>query len=299
MPDTKPLGNLPIDPPTAPEHPLPQGACDAHLHMLAKEAAFPLWEGRVEDPAEGSLQEWVARQRRHGATLGLGRTVVVHSILYGADNAVTLAAVAALGKDRARGIGLVRDGADPSELDALAAAGVMGIRLNYVHGGVLSWAGAKALAPALAARGMHIQMLLHTHQHMTEIADDLRDLPVPVCFDHMGWPDVSLGVDDPGFQTLCALLKDGLAWVKLSGAYRLARTPATVDPFAKALLDANDTRCVWGSDWPHIMLADAEQPDSGALLTQLIAWCGGSADRLHRVLVSNPEALYGFDPSRR
>ena len=40
---------------------------------------------------------------------------------------------------------LVRDG-DPSELDALAAAGVMGIRLNYVHGGVLSWAGAKALA---------------------------------------------------------------------------------------------------------------------------------------------------------
>ena len=108
---------------------------------------------------------------------------------------------------------------------------------------------------------------------------------------------MSLGVDDPGFQALCALLKDGLAWVKLgripAGAHACHSGPIC------SLLDANDTRCVWGSDWPHIMLADAEQPDSGALLTQLIAWCGGSADRLHRVLVSNPEALYGFDPSRR
>lgn len=273
---------------------LPDGACDAHIHMLADDAAFPLWAHRVEDPAPGRLADWVARYRTHADTLGIARTVVVHSILYGADNAVTKAAIAALGRDHARGIGLLSDGAAVSELDTLAEAGIVGLRLNYVHGGVLTFEGAQALAPALAERGMHLQMLVHTHMHMTEIAEVVRSLPVPVCFDHLGWPDTGLGVGDPGFQALCGLLADGKAWVKLSGSYRLARDPAQAAPFARAALAANPERCVWGSDWPHIMLADATRPSSTDLLESLFDWTDGDDAILRHVLVTGPETLYGF-----
>lgn len=285
------------DMPLAPHRPsraLPDGACDTHIHMLADDAAFPLWENRVEDPAPGRLADWLARYRAHADTLGIARTVVVHSILYGADNAVTKAAVAGLGRDRARGIGLLRDGAPETELDALAEAGIVGLRLNYVHGGVLSFEGAQALAPALAERGMHLQMLMHSHLHMAEIADAVRALPVPVCFDHLGWPETALGVEDPGFQSLCALLAEGKAWLKLSGSYRLSRDPAQVAPFARAALAANAERCLWGSDWPHIMLADATRPNSTDLLEQLFDWTDGCDATLRQVLVTGPQTLYGF-----
>ena len=180
---------------------LPPGACDTHVHMLADDARFPLWQGRVEDPAPGRLEDWVGRLRLHLDTLGLQRVVVVHSILYGGDNAVTLAALQALG-DRARGIGLVTDDANEADLDALAQAGIVGIRLNYVHGGILTWAGVKRLAPMLAERGMHVQMLMNAHRHMAELAEDVRRMPVPVVFDHIGWPDLAAGVAEPGFAAL-------------------------------------------------------------------------------------------------
>jgi predicted TIM-barrel fold metal-dependent hydrolase len=225
--------------------------------------------------------------------LGLSRGVVVHSILYGTDNRITLDAARALGPGY-RSICLVTDAATEAELDALAEAGCVGIRLNYVHGGVLSWAGAKGLAPRLAARRMHLQMLMNTHLHMAEIAADVAALPCPVVFDHLGWPDLSAGVAEPGFQALCGALAEGQAWVKLSGVYRLCDAPyAAADAFVAALVAANPERCLWGSDWPHIMLAEAQRPDSGALLNAFLrAVPDGGAQR--QILVENPARLYGI-----
>ena len=283
----------PADPPAAPGEVLPEGACDAHVHMVAG-SEFPLWEGRVEDPAEGDFDSWLARFDRHLKTLGFARTVIVHSILYGGDNRVTMEAVRRLGPDRARGIGLLPDGAGPKDLDAFRAAGLMGVRLNHVHGGLLSWDGARAMAPMLAERGMHLQMLLFAHAHLLEIVDDIRALPVPLVIDHMGWPDLSLGVSDPGFQALLRLLGDGHVHVKLSGVYRLCRAPfAEAAPFVEALVAANPEGCLWGSDWPHLMLADAEQPDAGHLLNAFLGMVSGEDDR-RRILVEAPERLFGF-----
>ena len=284
----------PVDPPTVPHTPLPPLACDAHVHMVAGPEDFPLWEGRVEDPAPGSWDTWIAQFERHLETLGFARTVIVHSILYGGDNSVTAETVQRLGTDRARGIGLVRDGVGDAELDALAASGLMGVRLNYVHGGLLTWAGARAMAPALAAREMHIQMLLFAHAHIAEIAEDIRALPVPLVIDHMGWPDLSRGLDDPGFQTLCALLAEGRIYVKLSGIYRLCNAPYDVAaPFVEALVAANPEHCLWGSDWPHLMLADAAQPDAGVLLNTFLDTVTSDAHR-QAILTEAPARLFRF-----
>lgn len=290
MPDL-PQAAPPVSTPTSPLARLPTGAVDAHVHMVADD--LPLWDGRVEDPAPGGLDTWIPRFEHHLATLGLERAVIVHSILYGGDNTITTETVRRMGA-RARAICLVTDDTTDAELDDLAAKGTAGIRLNYVHGGLLSWEGAKALAPRLAERGMHIQMLLHTHRHMLEIAEDIRALPVSVCLDHIGWPDLSLGLNEAGFQALLRLVGEGDVHVKLSGIYRVADAPYDAANAAVArLAEANPERCVWGSDWPHLMLADAKQPDAGVLLNAFLDAAPSEAAR-QAILVDTPTRLYGF-----
>ncbi len=289
-----PIASLPADPPSPPKERAPAGACDAHLHLVAAPGTYLLYDKRIEDPGAGDLDVWLGRYRRVMATIGTCRAVLVQSILYGTDNSLTTAAIAALGRDCTRGIGLVSDGAPETALDALAEDGFVGIRLNYVHGGVLSFDGATALAPALAARGMHLQMLVHTHQHLVDLEPALRTFPVPVVIDHLGWPNLSFGTADPGFQALCRLLAGGNVWVKLSGVYRVDLAGSGIaDPFVAALVAANAERCLWGSDWPHLMLGPAAMADAGQLLDAFHRAVPNTAHR-QRVLVDNPAALFGF-----
>ena len=156
-----PVAPMPVERPRWPSEPLPPDACDGHVHMVGGE--FPLWEGRVEDPGGGDLAYWLDRYRLYLKTLGFTRGVIVQSILYGTDNSVTAAAVEALGRDRFRGVGLVSDAAGDAALDGLVDQGFQAVRLNYVHGGVLSFDGVAAMAPMLAERGLHVQMLIQAN----------------------------------------------------------------------------------------------------------------------------------------
>jgi D-galactarolactone isomerase len=51
---------------------------------------------------------------------------------------------------------------------------------------------------------------------------------------------------------------------------------------------------VWGSNWPHPNEATA--PDDAVLFDLLAQWAPKEATR-HRILVENPETLYGFAKS--
>lgn len=280
----------------APEQRAPAGACDAHVHLLAGRGEFPLWEGRVENPAPGpDLDGWLDLFRKQLDVLGFSRGVIVHSILYGTDNSVTVEAVRRMGPGF-RGVGLLADDATEAQMDKFVAWHMAAVRLNYVHGGVLSWDGAKAMAPALAERGLHIQMLCHADQHMVDLADDVRRLGVDVVFDHIGWPKDALTPDSAGFQALCGLLAEGKAWVKLSALYRMCRAPYTeADPLVAALIAANPERCLWGSDWPHLMLAEAQMPQAADLLGAFDRVVPDSQTRA-QILVQNPATLFGFEP---
>lgn len=264
---------------------LPPGAADCHAHLIGDD--FALWDGRVEDPPPGPLDAWVARYRAHLDRLGFQRGVVVHSILYGADNAITVQACRLLGPGFA-GIGLITDDATGADLDALVAANIRGVRLNYVHGGVLSWAAMCRLAPALAERGLHVEMLAHSHLHLAEIAPQLARLPVDIVFDHCAWPDMAGLKNDPGQDALRRLLGAGRAWVKLSALYRFGGTADLL----RALVAANPERCLWGSDWPHLMLNGVAMPDAGALLNDALAAIDPARHRA--IFCDNPARLYGF-----
>lgn len=283
----------------APEIRAPDGACDAHVHLVAGMGEFDLWDGRVENPAQfddkqgPNLDEWLTLWRAQLDALGFSRGVIVHSILYGADNAVTVEAVRRMGVGF-KGVGLLVDGAAEADVAQMADWNMAAVRLNYVHGGVLSWDGVRAMAPMLKAHGMHVQMLMHAHLHMHELAEGVREMPVDVCFDHIGWPDLRLGAKDPGVQLLCQLLSEGKTWVKLSALYRMCDAPFdAADEIVATLVAANPERCLWGSDWPHLMLADAKMPVAAKLLDAFHRVVTDDATR-HRILVSNPAALYGF-----
>ncbi len=290
----KPEGLGPTERPKVPSTLPPRGACDAHVHMLGGRGDFKLWEGRPEDPPRGrGFDGWIDLLNTHLTTLEIDRVVLVHSILYGTDNTVTIEALRRLG-DKARGVGVIGDDGTEEKLDRLAEDRIRAIRFNHVQGGVISWEGVQRFAPMLAERGMHVEILIHAHEHLADLADGLRALPCPVVLDHMAWPDLSQGTDQPALGTLERLVGDGDVHAKISGVYRFAEAPwDAADALIERLARANPDRLLWGSDWPHVLLDGAPMPDAGQLLDAFFRAVTDS-DARQKILVDTPERLFDF-----
>ncbi len=93
------------------------------------------------------------------------------------------------------------------------------------------------------------------------------------------------------------MMDKGKTWMKLSGAYMDtnsgAPTYADKVAVAQAYIKAAPERVVWGSDWPHPTEKPEHKPNDATLFDLLTEWAPDAAQR-QRILVSNPEALYGF-----
>ena len=293
-------------PATAVNFDVPAGACDCHTHIHGDMREFPMFAGRVYTP-EPALPEEMAQLHK---ALRMQRVVIVTPSVYGTDNSATLWGMKARGNN-ARGVAVIDDKTPESELDAMARAGIRGIRINLATGGAAPDPAAarkrfQAAAERMQARRWHIQMYV-TLPVISSIKDLVLASPVPVVFDHFGRAQAALGVGQPGFADLVELLRSGKAYVKISGAYRVShQAPDFADaaPLAKALIAANPERIVWGTDWPHpnsepmpgIGPMDVRpffSIDDGRLLNQLPLWAPDAAVR-KQILVDNPTRLYGF-----
>ncbi len=284
---------------TAPEAALPSGACDCHTHVFGPPARFPFDPSRVYTPGEASLEDL----RRHQAALGLDRVVIVQPSPYGTDNGCTLDAVRHLG-EAARAVAVVSPGLPKAALDLLHHQGVRGIRLNLETAGEHDPAVAarrlRAAAEQVAPFGWHVQ-IYSSLEVIAACHDVLRELPVPVVVDHFGRAMAANGPSQPGFDLLLDLVRRGSVWVKLSAAHRIAPSPEDAGPIATALIAANKTRLVWGSDWPHpggvrgnVKQIEKFNPvDDGLALQRLRRWAGDEAT-FRAILVDNPARLYGF-----
>lgn len=285
---------------TPPAFRAPPGACDSHAHVFGPFDRFPLADDRSYTPAAYPAEAFIA----HLDALGLTRGVLVTASASGtgAGNAVVVDALRRY-PTRLRGIAVPAPDTTDAELDAWHEAGVRGVRINLyqVDGHAVYRNGVgidvlEAIAPRLRERGWHAQIWIHAPD-LVELGPRLTALRLPLVVDHMGRMSTARGVGDPGFQTLCAMLAEGVAWTKVSGADRINPGCAPyyeVDPFAAALLKANPDQVVWGSDWPHINYFEPHwMPDDGVLLNLLARWLPDEAAR-ERVLVSNPARLYGF-----
>jgi 2-pyrone-4,6-dicarboxylate lactonase len=225
--------------------------------------------------------------------IGMTYGVLVQVSVHGTDNGLMVETLRA-NRARLRGVAVAALGLGDPAYAALQAAGVVGLRINALYGGGGVGLGDIARYGALCREmGWHLQLLLDARA-LPELAPRLAALPVPFVVDHMGHLPASAGVDDPGFQTLVSLVRDG-GWVKLSGAYRMsvAGPPyADTAQFARTLHAAAPDRCVWGSDWPHVATY-GPMPNVGDLLDLLADWVPDEGAR-RAVLVDNPQRLYGF-----
>jgi predicted TIM-barrel fold metal-dependent hydrolase len=282
---------------------VPAGACDCHVHVFPDPARFPFWSGRGYTPPVATANDLLALQR----ALHLDRVVIVTPSVYGTDNAATLDGMRQLGPKRARGVAVIGPATTKAQIDAMDKAGIRGIRVNLESNGVTD--------PAAAAANLDAAMALirDTRWHMqfyarlpvlVALKDRLAVMPMPAVFDHFAGTKAALGVNQPGFDAVLDLVRSGKAYVKISGAYRAsdeAPDYPKVAPFARAFIEANPDRVVWGSDWPHPgpagkLPTDINEPfpvDDGRLLNLSAEWAPDPTTR-RKILVENPERLYGF-----
>jgi 2-pyrone-4,6-dicarboxylate lactonase len=273
---------------------LPAGATDCHAHICGPVHLFPYSAERIYTPPDALLPDYRALLN----TLGVQRAVIVQPSVYAYDNRALVAALAT-DPQHLRGVAVVQPSVTDKELEALHRAGVRGLRCNIVDlasaKGELPIAELRQLAQKIVPLKWHLELLMHVNE-FPQLASDLGDLPVDLVFGHLGYVPTRHTTQDSGFQNLLSLVREGKAWVKLTGPYRISQhsSPpyADVQPFADALLRANPARLLWGSDWPHVMVKGV-MPNDADLCDLLGDWVQ-DANLREKVLVSNPAQLYGF-----
>jgi 2-pyrone-4,6-dicarboxylate lactonase len=279
----------------APRLKLPPRSCDTHAHIMGPKARYAYSPARVYTPPDCLLPDYLKML----ATLGVERAVLVQPSVYGTDNTVMLEAMKAAG-NRFRGVAVVAEGISEADLKRLDAAGVRGVRVNIVDvknrkPGTLPMDSLKQLARRVAPLGWHMEFLMHADE-FPDLDPAFADFPVDIVLGHLGYMKTDKGPDNAGFQALLRLMKAGRAWVKLTGPSRITTTGglpyADVIPYARALLETNPERVIWGTDWPHVIIK-TPMPNDGDLADLLSDWIPDAALR-EQVLATNPARLYGF-----
>jgi predicted TIM-barrel fold metal-dependent hydrolase len=265
----------------------PANSADCHIHIYD-----PRFPPQVSKPSNATAQNYRLLQKRIGVT----RVVIVTPRCYVTDNSCTVDAIAQLGIANARGVGVLRPAVTDAELKDLEAGGIRGIRFTVANPetAAVSIDMIEPLAQRIAPLGWHVQLNMEPEQ-IADNARMLERLPTTIVFDHMGKLTFPGGMKHPAYGVIRGLVDKGRTWVKLSGAYLDTRKGpagyAEGTALAQSYVAAAPQRLVWGSDWPH---PSAQQlPDDAALFDLLTLWAPDEAIR-NRILVSNPEALYGF-----
>ena len=275
----------------------PLNATDCHMHVY--DPRFPESNPRPgQNPKNATVSDYRLLQKRTGTT----RVVVVQPRNYATDNRVTVDALKQLGAS-ARGVAVVHPTITDAELKSLAAAGIRGIRFSL--GG----------ANAVTTWDM-VEPLSKLHQQSS----------AGMC------SSMSRATTSSSTRICCSVCRR--AWCSITSATRICRPAPTTPPTpscAACLLDAGRTmdqavRCVFQQQGraarlsgkpPRWLRTSSRRRRSG--------WCGATTGRIRasraapcrtmpccstssrsgpgnettrrRILVDNPETLYGFAKS--
>jgi len=288
--------------PSQPRFQLPPGAVDAHCHVFGPGAEFPFAPERKYTPCDASKAQLFAL-RDH---LGFARNVIVQATCHGADNRAMADACAHSG-GRARGVATVKRSISDRELQELHAAGVRGVRFNFVKRLVDFTPKDELLdiARRIKPLGWHVVIYFEAVElaGLWDLAAAVHDdAGVTAVVDHMGRPDVTKPVDGPEFALFLRFMHEHAnVWSKVSCPERLSvagpralhgeqAAYRDVVPFARAVIEQFAERVLWGTDWPHPNLKD-HMPDDG-LLVDFIPHIATTAALQHQLLVANPMRLY-------
>src|SRR5437899_10029185 len=113
--------------PGKPAYVAPPRAVHSHCNVFGPGDVCPYAPERKYTPTDAGKEQLFALRD----FLGFERNVIVQATCHGADNGALVDALLAAG-GRARGVATVRPGVSATELADLHAAGVRGIRFNFV-----------------------------------------------------------------------------------------------------------------------------------------------------------------------
>jgi 2-pyrone-4,6-dicarboxylate lactonase len=277
--------------PSKPEFVPPPGAVDAHCHVFGPGELFPYSPERKYTPCDASRHQLVAL-REH---LGFSRNVVVQATCHGADNRALVDALTH-SNGTMRGVGGVKPSVTDAELEALHAAGVRGVRFNFVKRLVdaLPREPLKEIARRIKPLGWHIVIYFEAYE-LPELFEFFTSLPTTIVVDHMGRPDVSQPVDGPEFGLFLKLMREHENfWSKVTCPERLSQSGPPdyrdVVPFGRRLIEEFPDRVLWGTDWPHPNMK-SHMPDDGKLV-DFIPKIATTEALQRKLLVDNPMRLY-------
>ncbi len=211
---------------------------DTHAHVFLRSLpAIPT--ARYVPNYDAPLAAYLAFLDGIGAEKG----VLVQPSFLGSDNSFLLGALAAA-KGRLAGVAVVEERITPEAAEALAAAGIRGLRYNLVGRSpeVLASADARAMLAMAAPLGWHVEL----HADAPDLAAALpylRSFDGVIVIDHFGRP----GPDDAGL--VMGWAGDPRVHMKLSAPYRV-RHPDICSLAARIVEAYGAQRLMWGSDWP-------------------------------------------------
>ncbi len=277
--------------PSKPQFVVPPGAIDAHCHVFGPGEVFPYSDKRKYTPCDAPKETlWALRDH-----LGFERNVIVQAACHGTDNAALIDALET-SRGLARGVAVVSRDISTTELEMMHAAGIRGIRFNFVKRLIdtLPRNALLEVADRVHHLGWHIVVYFEP-QDLAGLYEFLTELPVQVVVDHMGRPDVSKDPAGDEFGLFIKLMQEnGNFWSKVSCPDRLSLSgpPAYEDfkPFARRVIESFPDRVLWGTDWPHPNLK-SHMPDDGKLV-DFIPGIATTAELQQALLVDNPRRLY-------
>jgi len=278
------------DRPSQPAFVPPPGAVDAHCHVFGPQAQFPFSPKAKYIPQDAGPEMLFALRDK----LGFSRNVVVQASCHGTDNSATLNAIAK-SNGLARGVAVVDPDISDSELDALHAGGIRGVRFNFLKRLVDYAPKDKFLnvAKRIERLGWHVVIYFEA-ESLEELTPFIEAIPTTVVIDHMGRPDVSEGPDGQEMQAIMRFMDSHPnVWTKVSCADRLSIQGVPFDDFASSvgpLVELFQDRVLWGTDWPHPNMQN-NVPNDGSLV-DLIPRLAGTKELQEKLLVKNPMRLY-------
>ncbi|WP_244670411.1 amidohydrolase family protein [Rhodoplanes elegans] len=279
--------------PRTPAFRLPAGTVDTHMHIFGPISKYPYADARSYTPPEALLTTYQALQR----TLGVQRAVLVNATVHGTDNTIVADAIATDPKTY-RGVAAIDDSLTDKQIEALDKAGFKGCRFTFVSRlrNAPDTRVFDRVVDQIKGLGWHVDLYIEPDKVET-LLPMLRKLPLRYVIDHMGDVKAAAGIEQPGFKALVELLRsDEKCWMKVTCPERVAAAGAPFDdvvPFARKLVEAAPDRVLWGTDWPHPNVKF--MPNDGDLV-DLVPRYAPDPVLQRKLLVENPQTLYGFDP---
>ncbi len=263
---------------------------DTHAHIFRR--GLPLAPGaRYTADYDAPVEDYLKQLDANGMTNG----VLVQISFLGTDNSFILDGIKQ-SKGRLKGIAVVDPTLFYTDMKALDAAGIVGVRLNLVGRPIPDF----TVDPwpehlkRVAALGWQVEVHREA-KDLEAIVGPLLKAGVSVVVDHFGRFDGALGVKDPGFEYL---LKQGATkrlWVKVSAAYRNGKdgvgeaAALSAYPMLRDALGLD--RLLFGSDWPHTAFeSTVNYANQKAFFEKMVP----KADERRMILGDNAAKLFRF-----